>query len=116
MERKVPEDSNGTDGAQGPPGITQLINGTNVYLVTVQEFGETFIEASALCDSGDFVLNGGYNYDGALTTEFTDVFKDEPVISPAGGGWHVFIRGLADVSNGMTVNAYCFDNPLAHIP
>ena len=78
-----PRGFNGTDGAQGPPGITQLINGTNVYLVTVQEFGETFIEASALCDSGDFVLNGGYNYDGALTTEFTDVFKDEPVISPA---------------------------------
>ena len=25
---------NGTDGTQGPPGITQLIPGTNVYLVT----------------------------------------------------------------------------------
>ena len=43
-------------GPQGQPGITQLINGTNVYLVTGSSSGNEPIlpPANALCRPGDF--------------------------------------------------------------
>jgi hypothetical protein len=107
----------GQQGEQGPSGINQLINGTNVCLVTAEDSNAfSGLMATASCDSGDFVLNSGYNYTGASSTLL--VVRDlGPVISPAGEGWHVAIDGLDSLTSGIhsiTVRAYCFDNPPAH--
>jgi hypothetical protein len=102
---------NGTQGEIGPPGITQLINGTNVYLVTAQDSSQIpVLDATASCDPGDFVLNGGYDFSGN-SGENTLIIHDEPVVSPAGGGWHVTIAFIPPFSqHQLTVKAYCFDN------
>ena len=97
MERKaykVQEDlmghfSNGINGTQGPPGITQLIPGTNVYLVTNSSGFvniNTPINVQALCQPGDFVIDGGYNYDYTTFTQFLFIGKSQPIISPSGAG------------------------------
>jgi hypothetical protein len=51
----------GIQGQQGPPGITQL-NDTNTYSVTknVINTQTTFSAGQAICDQGDFVVNGGF--------------------------------------------------------
>src|SRR5688572_18888616 len=59
---------NGTQGAQGVPGSPGLqgatgitfVNGTNVYLNQTTGVSGTSSVANALCDEGDFVLNGGF--------------------------------------------------------
>src|SRR5215210_7887003 len=62
-----PQGPPGVNGTQGQPGITQLINGTNVYLVTrLDNATSTLLEVTAPCEAGDFVINGGYSYSGSL--------------------------------------------------
>src|SRR5215207_3476923 len=47
----------GLPGPQGQAGITQLINGTNVYLVTRSDNAtSTLLEVTAPCEAGDFVI------------------------------------------------------------
>jgi integrin beta 3 len=103
----------GPNGTQGQPGITQLINGTNVYLVTRSDNAtSTLLEVTAPCEAGDFVINGGYSYSGSLGPN-TIVAQDGPIISPAGEGWHTTIASLPPptaITNTLTVNAFCFDN------
>ena len=81
---------NGFNGTQGPPGITQLIPGTNIYLVTNSSGFvniNTHITVQALCQPEDFVLNGGYNYRHLSFTQFLFIDKSQPIISPSGAGW-----------------------------
>jgi Collagen triple helix repeat (20 copies) len=103
----------GPNGTQGPPGITQLINGTNIYLVTRSDNAtSTLLEVTAPCEAGDFVINGGYSYSGSLGAN-TIVAQNGPIISPPGEGWHTTIASLPPptaISNTLTVNAFCFDN------
>ncbi len=102
----------GERGFNGTAGITQLTNGTNVYLV--QNVGDPAIgfnavEVEALCDSGDFVLNGGYSIEanslGSVPTDKPITFEHEP-----GSGWKVFV-GQIQPGVFVTVYAFCFDNP-----
>jgi hypothetical protein len=103
----------GPNGTQGQPGITQLINGTNVYLVTRSANAtSTLLEVTAPCEAGDFVINGEYRYSGSLGAN-TIVVENGPIISPPGEGWHTTIASLpppTTIPNTLTVNAFCFDN------
>jgi hypothetical protein len=109
-----PNGTQGPAGPQGPTGITQLINGTNVYLVTRSGNPTTsFLEVTAPCEAGDFVINGGYSYSGNLGAD-TFVVQNGPIISPPGEGWRTSISSLPPPPpgdpNALTVNAFCFDN------
>jgi hypothetical protein len=107
---------NGTDGVngtQGPPGITQLIPGTNVYLVTNSSGFvniNTPINVQALCQLGDFVIDGGYNYDYTTFTQFLFIDKSQPIISPSGAGWEASLFDSPTGRRNLIVYAYCFDN------
>ena len=106
----------GQVGPPGPPGITQLNEGTNVYLVTNQTINtdpdDVSIVARAQCDAGDFVLNGGYQVTGSDNI-LTETLFDQPITSPSGGGWEVvqYVANAGLNSVVLTVTAYCFDNP-----
>jgi Collagen triple helix repeat (20 copies) len=107
----------GIQGIQGQSGITQLINGTNIYLVTrtgsPSPATSPSIEVTAPCEAGDFVINGGYSYSGNLGAN-TIVSQNGPIISPPGEGWRTSISFLPAPPPGdpntLTVNAFCFDN------
>ena len=107
-----PAGATGAQGEQGLPGITQL-NSTNVYSVTmVHEEASTILTATARCDLPDFVLNGGYNFNGVRD-------DDSLVVSNTRLGtnaWNVAIVGLPLAPHALIVTASCFDNPPAHIP
>jgi hypothetical protein len=113
-----PQGIQGIPGPIGEPGITQLVNGIDVYLVSdvriIQNPGEQggSIGVSAECDSGDFVLNGGYEFSGGGNLSGT-AFLDTPIISPPGGGWKAagLLPMVPSTPGALTVNAYCFDNP-----
>jgi len=106
-----PNGTQGSPGPQGQSGITQLINGTNVYLVTRSDNAtSSLLEVTAPCEAGDFVINGGYSYSGSLGAN-TIVAQNRPIIS--GEGWHTTIASLPSptaITNTLTVNAFCFDN------
>jgi hypothetical protein len=69
-------------GPEGPAGITQLTNDTNVYLVQdVQSGSGSGFSGVAKCDQGDFVLNGGYSMSG-FTDDNTLVSSNEPLTFP----------------------------------
>ena len=112
----------GPNGTQGPSGITQLINGSNIYQVDDFDSGNDTegypplgLQAFAACDPGDFVLTGGF-FTGGLF--IGDVNVDDTTNAPfvLGGNWGWFTRlnveGNAEVT--LQVTAYCFDNPPAH--
>jgi integrin beta 3 len=105
--------TNGIDGTQGQPGITQLINGTNVYLVARSEDATSAsIDVTAPCEAGDFVINGGYFING-FSSDSTLVPVNGPIISPPGEGWRTVVSGVPTEPNIFTelfVNAFCFDN------
>jgi hypothetical protein len=104
------------DGAQGSPGITQLINGTNVYLViNSSTTSASPIDLIASCDPGDFVVNGGYTYSGPVNP-LLFIASNEPVTNPPGEGWRAVASFAGVDTKTFTVKAYCFDNPPAHIP
>ena len=99
---------NGTNGLPGPPGITQLINGTNIYLVTNSSNTPGGGTIQALCQTGDFVINGGFNISGGFSSD-TFVSQNEPITLPSGAGWIVNLASAPSVTI-ITVHAYCFDN------
>jgi hypothetical protein len=111
----------GATGPQGPPGITQL-NATNVYSVNNSTAAQvdTFAILGALCDTGDLVLNGGYNLIGS-TFEINDTHIatviDQSITNTTllGAGWLAAIvfngEDNQDISIRLNVNALCFDNP-----
>ena len=105
----------GPNGTQGQPGITQLINGTNVYLVTREgnSTGPSSISVTALCEAGDFVINGGYFFFGSAADD-TIVASNGPIAFPPGVGWRTDINNLPIVDPNfppvLRVNAFCFDN------
>ena len=110
----------GIQGIQGQPGITQL-NATNVYLVSnssTNDQGGTTVFVQALCDSGDFVINGGFlifSADLAENDTITTIL-DAPIVIPTlGGGWQTAV-GVDDESSSvaLVVAALCFDNPPPH--
>jgi hypothetical protein len=109
-------------GPQGPSGITQL-NATNVYSVnnfTTTTPPQTFTFGLAFCDSGDLVLNGGYNLIGS-DIEANDTIStlfDQAISNPTVGvGWAAGVSINEETSLiRLTVNALCFDNPPAHVP
>ena len=116
-----PPGINGSNGAQGPlgiqgpPGITEL-NDTNTYLVNSNQTNNstTFNIGQAICDPGDFVVNGGNSIVEFSSTQPFQFF-DRPILSPVvGSGWEVvYIPGV----NGVvvwTTHTICFDNPPAH--
>lgn len=70
----------------------------------------------AECQSGDFVLNGGFRLDG-FTPPDNEMFVSfsKPVASPEGGGWRAEVYNLSDLGS-FIVTAYCFDNSPPHSP
>jgi hypothetical protein len=116
-----PAGPQGIQGIQGQPGITQL-NATNVYQVTnssTNDQGSTDVFVQALCDSGDFVINGGFlifSSDLAENDTITTIL-DAPILIPTlGGGWQTVVS-VDDESSSVTlvVAALCFDNPPPHL-
>ena len=107
-----PNGTQGPPGPQGQPGITQLINGTNVYLVTrsVDSFASP-LDVTAPCEAGDFVINGGSLFSGSVGPN-TIVGQNGPIISPPGEGWStsIFFLPIVTIPATLTVNAFCFDN------
>ena len=107
----------GPNGTQGPPGITTL-NDTNTYLVGPNFFsnnGSSFNIGQAICDPGDFVVNGGYDLNrvsGSVPVELID----RPILIPLlGSGWEVQLVPFESPGFvGFNVYAICFDNPPAH--
>jgi hypothetical protein len=108
----------GSVGPQGPSGITQL-NATNIYLVGNSSSaapGDGFAGEVARCDSGDFVLNGGFNLLGSnlQNNESVTTVIDQPIVDPLGGGWLTFVSINEDPFSStlrLNVGALCFDNP-----
>jgi hypothetical protein len=116
-----PAGPQGIQGIQGQPGITQL-NATTVYQVTnssTNDQGSTDVFVQALCDSGDFVINGGFlifSSDLAENDTITTIL-DAPILIPTlGGGWQTVVS-VDDESSSVTlvVAALCFDNPPPHL-
>jgi hypothetical protein len=106
----------GPQGPQGQPGITQL-NDTNTYSVTSGEIVNTFNSSTvgvASCNSGDFVINGGFTITGTSPSPAgVTLFEDwnKPFYTPVTSGWEVFI--FPTTSSGKViylVHATCFDN------
>jgi hypothetical protein len=106
----------GPQGPQGPAGITQL-NDTNTYQVTSGEIVNNFTSSTvgvATCNSGDFVINGGFTITGTSPSPAgVTLFEDwnKPFYSPVTSGWEVFI--FPTTSSGKViylVHATCFDN------
>jgi hypothetical protein len=107
---------NGTQGPQGQPGITQL-NDTNTYSVTksVVNIQNTFSTGQAICDQGDFVVNGGFIINDLIGGP-EGIFEDlnRPILLPFAAGWEVSLipfPGSVTQSVNYNVNAICFDNP-----
>ena len=90
-----------------------LITDTNVYLVTSTSTNTSTapIDLTAKCDPRDFVLNGGYSFSGGIgILALTIISVNEPITSPAGGGWHAVLEQPGENNKTFTVKAYCFDN------
>ena len=104
--------TNGTPGPAGQPRITQLINGTNIYLVTNSITNDSiFFTTRAFCDPGDFVLNGG---DSTIPSNgpVAPLVDTIPITSPPGEGWEATSQRTEEFSRIFTtVEAYWFDNP-----
>jgi hypothetical protein len=112
----------GSTGATGPAGITTL-NSTNVYFVqnsTTSVPPATSTLTIAVCDPGDFVLNGGFNFFGSQrnNNEIISIFADQPFVDNIlGEGWGAIATINGNTSSiSLNVFADCFDNPPAHIP
>ena len=109
-----PRGFNGTDGAQGSSGITQL-NDTNTYLVNPEPVFNNSTNSNvgqAICNYGDFVINGGFTLNGSVGGNANLVeFVNRPILSPLGSGWEVFIAPTTSTGEVLySVYAICFDN------
>ena len=107
----------GPNGTQGPSGITTL-NDTNTYLVGPNFFsnnGSSFNIGQAICDPGDFVVNGGYDL-GSVGGNVPVELIDRSILSPLlGSGWEVQLVPFESPGFvNFNVYAICFDNPPAH--
>ena len=111
----------GSPGPAGPSGITQL-NDTNTYLVNASATNNLLTNNTgrAICDPGDFVVNGGFGVTG-FSGSAGGIFEsfNRAILTPLASGWEVrllpvFSAGTLTVS--YDVYAICFDNPPAHIP
>ena len=107
----------GPNGTQGPPGITQLINGSNIYTGEAISSGNsttergTTIQAFAECDTEDFALTGGYSTFGiSFVGSNIDTAINEPDSSPT-PGWFTRLQVDGNAQVGLQVIVYCFDNP-----
>src|SRR5829696_8583743 len=110
-----PAGPQGIQGIPGPGGITQL-NSSNVYQVTTNPTIEngTAEGITVSCDSGDTVINGGYNLEAGITIfSNINVIENEPVFGDPSTGWFVDIAysNAPNTTAEMTVIANCFDNP-----
>jgi hypothetical protein len=109
----------GPNGTQGPSGITQLINGSNIYKVEASMSGNStvgfpplILQAFAACDAGDFVLNGGFNTGGITFGEVNiDDVNNSPTFLLNTWGWFTRLSIEGEAEQTLIVTAYCFDNP-----
>ena len=113
---------NGPNGQQGPPGITTL-NNTNVYR-EVSDFvsipnGQNN-GASALCDEGDYLLNGYYLVGTPDPINSNINVLNFQAYDAHGLGFSSAMNVGIAYSNAtgttanLTVIAECFDNPPPH--
>ena len=107
----------GATGATGSQGITTL-NSTNVYFVqnsTTSVPPATSTLTITVCDPGDFVLNGGFNFFGSerRNNEIISIFADQPFVDNIlGEGWGAIATINGNTSSiQLNVFADCFDNP-----
>lgn len=75
----------------------------------------TFSAGQAICDQGDFVVNGGFIIN-VLTGGPEGIYEDlnRPILLPFAAGWEVSLipfPGSVTQSVNYNVNAICFDNP-----
>ena len=111
----------GATGPQGLPGITQLINGSNIYTVVDLDRGNTtivdplFLSGNPECDQEDFPLTGGYSIGGVFspTTNFATTDSEPRLGQDPGWFSSVRISGFAE-NVELRVTAFCFDNPPPH--
>ena len=106
----------GPNGTQGPPGPNQILS-TGAYGV----IGDTGTSAgspanvafsTAVCDDGDIVLSGSYDF---VSPSNTSEVRDAPL--SLNDGWTTSATPTnAEFPIEVTTIAYCFDNPPAHIP
>jgi hypothetical protein len=77
--------------------------------VSANDLGQTV--TIALCQSGDFILNGGYILNDLNPSNNILVPRNVPLTGGpiAGEGWLATVIGANDGLN-LTVQAYCFDN------
>ncbi len=111
-----PQGPPGLTGPQGPAGITQL-NNTTTYNVTAPIVVSTVVddavgEGSAVCDSGDFAISGGYTLDNQSPNVPVSIVTNSLLDDNA---WTVRTFSTAGDAGqsvvGGNVTANCFDNP-----
>ena len=114
---------NNNDNENNPVGTTQLTIGTNIYLVQDRDTGvDSTLNGLAICDPGDFVLNGGYTLSGnridsTIVNQNGPLIFDIPSLASPGQAWGANVVGLPQgLTHTLLVNAYCFDNPPEHMP
>jgi hypothetical protein len=116
-----PQGVPGSPGLQGASGIT-FVNGTNVYLNQTTGISGTSSVANALCDEGDFVLNGGFVVSSTgddpnapisviYNRPTTGVPPDLSTSASAGAGWEAGVFTEPPGRTTVVVSAFCFDNP-----
>ena len=116
-----PQGVPGSPGLQGASGIT-FVNGTNVYLNQTTGISGTSSVANALCDEGDFVLNGGFvvsstgdDPNASISVTYnrptTGVPPDLSTSASAGAGWEAGVFTEPPGSTTVVGSAFCFDNP-----
>jgi hypothetical protein len=114
--------TNGINGTDGQPGPNQ-INSTNLYRVlgniaTVPASGGSVATSNANCETGDVVIEGGYQISSANLNPPPLVFIDGPIPlisgSPPPPNDSGYTVSIVSSGNGATTTfrayAYCFDN------
>ena len=102
----------GPEGPQGPPGITTL-DSHNIYRVNATDDGaDGQILLDADCDSGDFVIEAGYDtFEVGIFDRF-EVRENSP--NAFGDSYRVSILVNEDADNFGDLIVFCFDNPPLH--
>jgi hypothetical protein len=107
---------NGTIGPQGPSGIT-FINGTNLYLVNGTTDTTSPYSSTAVCETGDFVLGGGFSK-GGTAAQIANIQSEQTQPLSDLSGWIATGANLINVGPGVggtfTGYAICFDNSPPH--
>ena len=86
----------------------------HIWLIQSQFFNNSTNSnvGQAICNSGDFVINGGFTLNGSVGGNANLVeFVNRPILSPLGSGWEVFIAPTTSTGEVLySVYAICFDN------